>query len=111
MSSKPPDVARKLWAATFVLMGLRCPAEVAEQLLQGVTAMEESTTYQLIVSRGKVIEARDVILRLGWKKFGAPNPATTAVLESITNLTRLEQLHERLLDVSNWDELLAPPSP
>lgn len=105
------DVARKLWAATFVLMGLRYPAEVAEQLLQGVTAMEESTTYQLIVSRGRVAEARQFLLRQGRKKFGPPDPVTTTALEAVTDLERLEQLGERLLDVSSWQELLAPPSP
>lgn len=36
--------AAKIWAATFVLMGLRYPAELSERLFQGVTTMEESTT-------------------------------------------------------------------
>jgi hypothetical protein len=106
-----PPRAAKLWAATFVLMGLRYPAELSEQLFQGVTTMEESTTYQLIVKRGRIQEARAFLLRMGRSKFGGPADAvTTAALEQITDLERLETLGERLLHVSNWQELLAEPS-
>src|SRR5205807_1262841 len=42
------DKARELWAATYILLGLRYSPEMADALLQGVISMEESTTYQAI---------------------------------------------------------------
>jgi predicted transposase YdaD len=104
-------LAAKVWAATFVLMGLRYPADLTETLMQGVTTMEESTTYQLIVRRGRLQEARTLLLRIGRSKFGAPaDDATTAVLNNLTDLERLEALGERLLHVASWQELLAEPA-
>lgn len=73
--------------------------------------MEESTTYQLIVKRGRIQEARAFLLRQGRSKFGVPaDAAVTAALERITDLEHLETLGERLLHVSNWQELLAESS-
>ena len=44
--------ARELWVATRILLGLRFPDEYVTRLLQGVTIMKESTTYQAIVEEG-----------------------------------------------------------
>src|SRR5262245_39247175 len=73
-----PALAAKLRAATFVLLGLRYDAEVIERVFTEVENMEESTTYQLILSRGeargearwRAEEARRYLLRLGRAKFG-----------------------------------------
>jgi hypothetical protein len=101
----PPADAAKLWAATYILMGLRFPAAFAGQLLKGVRVMKESTTYQAILAD----EAKRIMLRQGTKRFGPPHARTRAAIEAITDVDRLEQLTERLLDVSSWDELLATP--
>jgi predicted transposase YdaD len=101
-------MAAKLWAATYVLMGLRYPRELADRILQGVLAMEESVTYQAIIERGRVSEARRLILAAGRKKFGRPDRATQAAIEGIADLDRLEALLERVFDVNSWQELLAP---
>src|SRR5207244_4281729 len=42
-----------LWTATYVLMGLRYDEALADELLRGVLAMEESVTYQAIIRKGK----------------------------------------------------------
>jgi predicted transposase YdaD len=105
-----PALAAKVQAATFILLGLRYPTELIDRLFREVTTMEESGTYQLIVSRGRVQEARKLLLRLGRVKFGQPaGPEATAALEGMTDLERLEALSERLLQVSSWQELLATP--
>ncbi len=70
--------------------------------------MEESTTYQALLTKGRAAEARDLILRLGGKRFGPPDEATEAKIAAIDSVDRLEHLAERLLEVENWDELLAP---
>lgn len=74
---------------------------------------EASSTYQAILNQGRVegmAEAsRIILLRLGLKRFGAPTPEALATIETITNLERLDQLADRLLDVTTWDEFLAGP--
>lgn len=101
--------AALLWTATYLLMGLRYHPDTTKQLLQGVRAMRESSTYQAIVIEGRIEEAQTILLRQGRKRFGPPDPRTIATLEAITELGRLERLSERLLEVSNWDELLTTP--
>ena len=120
-----------LWTSTYLLMGVRYPLEQAEELLEGVIALEESVTYQAIIAKGeakgeargraegrvegraegevigRAEEARNWLLLLGRKRFGEPDAATLNVLDTITELARLEQLGGRLLEVETWAELLA----
>jgi len=106
-----PPIAAKLRAATFVLLGLRYSGEMIDQLFQGVMAMEESSTYQLLLTKGELRHARRQLLTLGCIRFGPPDDATTAAVDSINELHRLDQLLERLLAVSSWQELLTTPLP
>lgn len=73
--------------------------------------MEESVTYQAILHRGeekgRVAEARAIVMRLGSLRFGPPSDATRATVAALNTPERLEQLAERLLQVETWDELLA----
>ena len=103
-----PDrpLAAKLWAASYVLMGLRYDPALTDNVLSGVMQMEESTTYQAILKRGSTAEARTMLLRQGRKKFGPVSAAQEAALTAITDLARLEALGEKLLDVTSWEELL-----
>src|SRR5439155_20388219 len=63
------DQATMLWAATYILMGLRYSPALPAQLLSGVLSMKESTTYQAILEegraegevRGSVKEAKKVL--------------------------------------------------
>ena len=124
-------LAAKLWAATYVLMGLKYNEAVIDTVLAGVMQMEESVTYQAILRRGMQDgmqqgiqqgmqqgiqqgiqqgsnqEAVRVLLRQGRKKFGPPTAAHEAALAAVTDLARLESLSEQLLDANTWDELLA----
>ena len=82
---------------------------------QGVHGMKESVTYQSIVEEGEVkgraegkVEARqEVLLQLGRKQFGIPDPASETSLRGITDPDRLTRLIDALFDVSSWEELLA----
>jgi predicted transposase YdaD len=60
-------------------------------------------------AEGRIQECQEVLLRLGRKKFGDPTEAVLQGIQGINDLTRLEQLSERLLDVATWDDLLATP--
>jgi hypothetical protein len=108
-----PDEAGTLWTAADVLMGLRYPRQLVSQLLQGVQGMKESVTYQAIVEEGELkgkVEARqEVLVQLGRKKFGMPDPTIAMALRGITDADRLTRLIDALLDVSSWKELLATP--
>jgi predicted transposase YdaD len=118
-----PSDAVQLWTAAYVLMGLRYPDEVTRELLRGVRNMRESTTYQAIlaegraegwaegeaqgVARGRADEARRIVLRLGRQTLGPPDTRISAELRRIADLEQLEQLADRVLVASSWDELLA----
>jgi hypothetical protein len=100
--------ALDLWSATYLLLGLRYSDAFADRLFQEVLGMEESTTYQAILRKGRLAEARQILLRLGRKQFGPVAEATTAALNAIEDVQRLEELSERVLEVSSWQELLNP---
>lgn len=98
---------KELWGATFLLLGLKYEAAFIEQLLKGVQGMEESTTFQLLLSRGRaegkiegkaegqVEEALKLLLRLGSKRFGVPEAEVLARLGRAT-LEQLEAMMDRL---------------
>jgi hypothetical protein len=92
------------------LMGLRYSEQYTSQLLRGVRQMKESVTYQAILREGeakwRAVEARDLLLRLGEKRFGPPDAATRRTIMAMRSVKRLEALAERLLEVENWTELL-----
>lgn len=110
-----PAEAATLWTATYLLLGLRHSREVANRLLQGVRAMRESSTYQAILlegeekgrAEGRVEEARNILRMLGEDRLGQPDALTSAAIDSLTDVERIEALTRRLLRVSSWAELLA----
>ena len=70
--------------------------------------MKDSSTYQLILQRGRIEGARDTVLDMGSIKFGQPaDAATQSQIEGIADLDRLRALSERILSVSSWADLLA----
>lgn len=110
----------EFWTSVYILMGLRYEPEVSAKLLQGVRGMEQSSTYQVILNKGKAIgeaigeamgEAigevhgiRESILRIGRKRFGEPTQNVLDTLNSISSRVRLEELTDRLLEVETWNE-------
>ena len=103
----------KVWAATYVLMGLRYSADLAGLLLRGVVSMKESTTYQAILREGweggALAEAKKALLIVGERRLGAPDRHTRSLLESIQEVERVEELMTRLHDAASWRELLEHP--
>jgi hypothetical protein len=105
--------AASVWAATYVLLGLRYSEEFAHQLLQGVLSMEESVTYQAIIregaARGAVDEARKLLLLQGEMRFGPPRKGIANAIKRIADLGRLEGLVMKLVSAGSWEDLLATP--
>ena len=104
-----PEMAKRLLTATFVLSGLLLKRNHVLSILQGVRAMRESDTYQFILDEGRVEALQSALLRQGRKKLGDPDEAIRNVIMNLNDLERLNFLFERMLDVSNWEELLATP--
>lgn len=112
-----PEEAAMLLSAAYVLTGLRVPREMAHHLFQGVRSMRESTTYQAILDEGRQEGlqegrqeglqegekkgVRQVILRVGRQKIGAPSDAIAAALMGVTDMERLERMADRILVVSS----------
>jgi hypothetical protein len=97
-------------------MGLHYSDALIDRLLEGVQAMQESTTYQKVLRKGRqegrqqgrLIELQRLLLRRASKRFGEDDAATTAALQAIEDIDRLEALFDRLdeHELQNWDELL-----
>lgn len=130
----PVEDRGTLWTTTFLLLGLKYDSEFSRQLLKGVMAMKESSTYQYILEEGmkegmregmkegmregmregmkeglkegRTEEARRIVLLLGTRRFGEPDPQSQSALNTITSQQQLEQMAERLLEVESWQELL-----
>ncbi len=105
--------ASRLWAITLILMGVRYPKELAQQLLRGVLSMREySSTYQAIASEvqgeATLAEARRILLMLGETAFGPPDAATRSAIDQINDVATLETLLLRIMKASGWKELLGP---
>ncbi|HZV08071.1 MAG TPA: hypothetical protein VE999_23515 [Gemmataceae bacterium] len=111
----PPGQAADLWSAVYILMGMRYEESLVQRLLQGISTMKESVTYQAIIregeAKGKAAEARKMILMQGREKFGEPSSEVEAALSVLSDVNRLEDLGVRLLRVSSWEELLGLNGP
>jgi hypothetical protein len=107
----PPTDANDLRTAASVLMGLRIDRAAAAALVERVTAMEESTVYQVIIekgeARGESKGARKTLLALARRTLGPPSKKVIAALNKIDDVDRLARMNKALLDVMSWDELLA----
>jgi predicted transposase YdaD len=118
--------AQVIWAAAYILLGLRYTPALASQIFRGVVSMKESSTYQAIVEEGRVegiaqgmakglangavAEAKKVLRLLGDEAFGTPDSATAAAIEQLDNLVRLEDLLRRVRTAASWRELFGPSS-
>ena len=113
-----PDVARNLWAATLLLLGLRYDDLTVREVVRNMSWLQESSTYQAILAEGReegreqgqeigrTLEARRMLLRQGEQRFGTPSASVIATVEAISDIDRLEQLSLELLTATRWDELL-----
>ena len=110
----PVEERSSLWTTTWLLLGLKYDPEFARDLLKGVMAMKESSTYQYMMEegraegreQGRVEEARRMLLLIGGKRFGETDADTQVAVNRITSQQQLEQLATRLFEVESWQELL-----
>jgi predicted transposase YdaD len=102
-----------LLTASFVLTGLRVSQQRVLELFQGVRKMRESTAYQAILdegrAEGRTEEARELVIRLGRKRWGEPEATIASAIKAINNRERLESMAERINEVAGWQDLLHTP--
>jgi predicted transposase YdaD len=111
----PEVVRRELWTAAYILMGLRYNEGVIGKVLEEVVGMEESSTYQAIIRKGKQEgllegerkEAREILLMQGEVRFGTASAEIRTRLQGCGDLDLLHHLSLRLLTASSWEDLLA----
>ena len=63
----------------------------------------------LIAEEGRETEARRLIRRLAVRTLGEPDEPTVTRLEGITDIDRLERIHDRAVEASSWHDLLETP--
>ena len=71
--------------------------------------LEESTTYQWILSQGEARALRKLLLEMGAERFGPPADAISSTIQGVEDPARLNVLVKRVSLVKTWDELLAAP--
>ena len=115
LSNLPTEEKTKLWAAIYLMLGLQYQKEFINTLMGQVMWLEDSSTYQYLIQRGKLEgnregkreEVQNLLFRIGKKKYGPPGPAVVAKVDAEQDLERLESMFERVLDANSWDDLLA----
>ena len=106
--------AEVVWAAAYILLGLRYSSALAGQLFRGVMSMKESSTYQAILEEGRsegqtegaIAEAKKLLRLQGDAAFGPPDGQTATALDRLDDLAQLEDLFERIRTAKNWKDLL-----
>ncbi len=53
------------------------------------------------------MKSRKMLLRLGRLRLGPPEEKVEVAVQAINDVDHLERLAERVLEVSNWQELLS----
>jgi predicted transposase YdaD len=119
-TAHPTREEGEIWSGLYFLIGRHFKdKELADRLLKGIQAMEDSVTYQAVIEKGRIkglqegrVEGRieadhATLLRLGTAKFQAPPESVRQRILAITDPETLEQLQVRLLFASSWDDLMA----
>lgn len=71
--------------------------------------MHESTGYDMAGEEGRIEATHRVLLKLGRKLLGPPDPSVELALTSIQDVERLERMAEAILTVKSWQDLLSTP--
>lgn len=113
---------KNLWITAELYLGLKFkgPEHKAwiKALTRGVLTVKDSIIYQDIfeegeaagLGKGRVEGCMKILLRLGAKRWGKPNPGEKVALEAIADLDRLDRMFDCMIespgDVASWDDLL-----
>ena len=68
--------------------------------------LEESSYYHGILEKGEAKGAQKLLLTVGTKRLGQPDPSVLAAIAQIKDVATLDGLASRALEVTSWQELL-----
>lgn len=114
----PEPLNRDLYTAAFILAGLNRSPNIVRRWMKGLSAMKESSTYQLILEEGEkkgrmegrmegqLEQAQKSILLIGTKRLGQPSEEVRSAIHAISSQEVLDMMVSRLLEVESWDEIL-----
>lgn len=108
-------LAKELWTATSILLGMRCSAEMVQTLLQGVMTMRESSVIQAALAEGRAEqrceESRSIVLLIGENHLGPASARVRKRIAEMTDLDRLRALCLKAPQAKDWQDLLADEPP
>lgn len=121
---------RETLECTRLLLGLRFDGQLVESVMATFAkVLEDSSSYQLTLKRGVaqgvaqgisqgvaqgvaqgisqgVLQGRrDLIIRLGFEKFGTPKPDVLDRINAIADVSQLDDLAASLFRAQTWDQL------
>jgi hypothetical protein len=82
------------------------PAGSHPTIWEAVLELEINTVCKAILHKGRINEARKILLRVGRSRCGKPPPKVVTAVEALTDLNRLEELAVELLGTTSWKDLL-----
>ena len=98
---------RVLIGSSFVLCGLRYADERIAELYQTMSlTLEDSTTYQWILKKGAIQEARAALLAVGTARCGHPAADVQQAVNAIADITRLRRMMQTAANATTWAEVL-----
>lgn len=113
-SEIPRSGWNEYWTGTRVLMGLKYPDELIEELLKGIFQMfdiRESSTIQRFLNEGREEGTKQALVRVLTHRFGTVAPKLQEYIEAVSDAEVLQILIDRALDVQHPEELLPESYP
>jgi len=98
--------ATKLLTSALLLAGLRVSRNVALKIFRGVTMLEESDTYLMILEQGEERGRRADILMVGEERLSAADESVRDQLSQVSDLERLKRMLRKAMTAANWQEIL-----
>ncbi len=117
-----PASAENLWVSTSLLLPLRYDMDEVRDLMVRMQELRDTRFVREIreegraeglsqgisrgLTEGRISEARRIVLRLGTRKFGPASATVVSALDNINDLTLFDDLTDRILTATSWQELL-----
>lgn len=99
----------EFWSTTEILLDAVYDDTVVQSLLKGIANMRESSVVIRYLEEGRQEGRqeglRHFLYRMGTRRFGEPDDTTRQRIDAISDFDQLEQLAERILEASGWNEL------
>ncbi len=126
----PPDKQGDMYALVLFFLGSVVEFDIAMEIMKGAKGMEGSVTYQRVfdegilkglqqgiqqgklqgitegIEKGKIEEARKNLIMIAELKFSAPKASQRKRINSVSDLSKLEDLLRKVITTNSWDELL-----